>query len=143
MSYELTLKKAGAEILLYESFGSYQGDWWAKVKYNGIVGWVHGSYGSCSGCDSYEATFSDADKPEERDGKYYRDWRTWDEEEAISKEEYEKLMGEYDAHLADFGRPYLNDMLTQQQAEDLAAANIEWDMDAGKMLLFLKENAIK
>jgi len=35
MSYDEALKAAGAEVLLYESFGSYQGDWWAKVVKRG------------------------------------------------------------------------------------------------------------
>lgn len=29
------LEIAGAEVLAYETFGSYQGDWLAKVNYNG------------------------------------------------------------------------------------------------------------
>lgn len=33
MSYENALKAAGAEILEFGQFGSYQGDWWAKVRY--------------------------------------------------------------------------------------------------------------
>ena len=52
MSYCQALEAAGAKILQFKSFGSYQGDWWAKVEYNGEIGWVAGSYGSCSGCVS-------------------------------------------------------------------------------------------
>jgi hypothetical protein len=57
MGYIKALRAAGAEILAFEEFGSYQGDWWAKVRYNDEIGWVHGYYGSCSGCDAYEAEF--------------------------------------------------------------------------------------
>ena len=57
MSYQEALEAAGATVHAFEFFGSYQGDWWAKVTYNGETGWVHGSYGSCSGCDAFEAEF--------------------------------------------------------------------------------------
>ena len=52
MSYELALEEAGAKVLEFQSFGSFQGEWWAKVEYNGEIGWVAGCYGSCSGCDA-------------------------------------------------------------------------------------------
>ena len=37
----------------YECFGDYQGDWWAKVEYNGGV---TGGYESYAGCDALEAS---------------------------------------------------------------------------------------
>lgn len=58
MSYSEAMEAAGAEVLEYESFGSYQGDWWALVRYQGQVGWVSGDFGSCSGCDAFDAEFS-------------------------------------------------------------------------------------
>ena len=57
MGYKEALEAAGAEVMAFEEFGSYQGDWWAKVRYKGELGWVQGSYGSCSGCDAFEAEF--------------------------------------------------------------------------------------
>lgn len=57
MSYESALVAAGCEIIEFRHFGSYQGDWYAHVKFNGETGIVSGSYGSCSGCDSFEAEF--------------------------------------------------------------------------------------
>jgi len=57
VSYELAMERAGAEVLLYKEFGSYQGDWLAKVIYEGKQMWINGSYGSCSGCDSFQAEF--------------------------------------------------------------------------------------
>lgn len=48
-SYEGALKAAGATIILYEEFGSSQGDWYALVEHRGMKGWVHGDFGSCSG----------------------------------------------------------------------------------------------
>ena len=43
MSYQDALKAAGAAVLEFESFGSYQGDWVALVEYKGERGWVQGS----------------------------------------------------------------------------------------------------
>ena len=62
MSYEMCLVKAGAKVLAFQEFGDYQGSWYALVEYNGERGWVEGSYGSCSGCDAFEAEFWDAYK---------------------------------------------------------------------------------
>lgn len=47
------------ELLYFREFGSYQGDW-LMVTYNHAASeyvlW-EGGYGSCSGCDAWEATF--------------------------------------------------------------------------------------
>lgn len=61
MSYESALEAAGAKVLAFETFGDYQGTWVAKVEYNGEVGYVEGSYGSCSGCDAFEGEFGYCD----------------------------------------------------------------------------------
>lgn len=58
MGYREALEAAGAKVEAFEEFGSYQGDWIAKVEINGKRGWVHDYYGSCSGCDAFEAEFS-------------------------------------------------------------------------------------
>lgn len=55
--YHECLEIAGARVLAFESFGSYQGDWWAKVVYGGKTFFVTDYYGSCSGCDAFEAEF--------------------------------------------------------------------------------------
>ena len=57
MGYEQAIEKAGATVHCFEHFGSYQGEWWAKVTNQGKTGWISGYYGSCSGCDAYEAEF--------------------------------------------------------------------------------------
>ncbi len=51
------IEAAGAEVLAFGEFGSYQGDWYAKVKWEGQTVLVGGAYGSCSGCDAFEAEF--------------------------------------------------------------------------------------
>ena len=56
MSYTVALEAAGATVRAYQEFGSYQGDWWARVVLpDGREGWVTSSYGSCSGCDALES----------------------------------------------------------------------------------------
>lgn len=108
------MEAAGATVLTMEHFGSYQGDWWAKVLYNGTTGWVHGCFGSCSGCDAFEAEFGwhDEDKPD------------------------------YQQRLSDFGKLYLNDLYTQKEAEKIASRASNWDHEAEHMLKFIKDNKI-
>jgi hypothetical protein len=57
MGYQEAMEAAGAEVHAFEYFGSYQGDYLAKVAYEGKTFFVHGSYGSCSGCDAFQAEF--------------------------------------------------------------------------------------
>ena len=40
MSYKNALKAAGAKVIEFKYFGSYQGDWVALVEYKGERGWV-------------------------------------------------------------------------------------------------------
>jgi len=54
MNYHSLLELCGAKVIAFETFGDYQGTWIAKVKYNDKIGYVEGSYGSCSGCDSLQ-----------------------------------------------------------------------------------------
>lgn len=55
MGYPLVAGVRGQEVLLYQQFGSYQGEWMMLSRdaeqYYVYKDW----YGSCSGCDSYEA----------------------------------------------------------------------------------------
>lgn len=79
MSYSEALVAAGCEVLDFKTTGSYQGEWYALVSYEGEIGLVEGSYGSCSYCDAFEAEFN------------YGDTETED----------------YQERLADFGKTYL------------------------------------
>lgn len=56
-SYEIVAWARGHEVLLYETYGSYQGEWllFARDPKTGEYLIYKGSYGSCSGCDSYQA----------------------------------------------------------------------------------------
>lgn len=52
MWYNEMLRIAGFNVIDFMSAGSYQGEWIAQI---GDEGFISGSYGSCSGCDSLEA----------------------------------------------------------------------------------------
>jgi len=110
MSYEQAMEAAGATVHQYESFGSYQGDWWAHVTYNGTTGFVTGSYGSCSGCDAFQAEFG------------------WDD----------KKETDYPQRLAAFGAEYLDNIMTYDQAVTEASRNVDWDLDAEEMVNWIK-----
>lgn len=118
MGYRSALEAAGAKVLAYESFGSYQGDWYAKVEYNGETGWVQGSYGSCSYCDSFESEFS---------GSYYSD---------------EESRDDYDARLAKFGESYLTVITPQEQQVEIlerqSEGNSWFDSEYGEILRYVK-----
>lgn len=111
MGYREALEAAGAIVLAYEEFGSWQGDWLAKVEYNGKIGWIHDYFGSCSGCDAFEAEFG---------------WKDPTYEE-----------------LAEFGRRYLENLLSQEEIEKEVASDYDWDLEAESMLKFVKDNAIE
>lgn len=107
MSYKMCLEKAGAEVLDFKHFGSYQGTWMAFVNYGGKKGIVEGSYGSCSGCDAFEAEFDYSKEPTiGDDGKYFRNYQVWDEDNECTKEEYDRLIDDYEQKLVAFGRRY-------------------------------------
>lgn len=114
MSYESAMEAAGAVVHVSEQFGDYQGTAWAKVTYEGVTGWVSYGYGSCSGCDSWEAFTSDYD---------------YDEGPPADK-------------LAQFGRDYLSPILTQEEAEAEAGKDAEWDSEAENVLMFLRANKV-
>ena len=107
MGYCEALKAAGAKVEFYEEVGSYQGDWYAFVEYEGRRGLVHSSYGSCSGCDAYQDAFS------------------WFAEEEPN----------YQERLAEFGRGYLGHILTRAEAEKLVEDAWESDRDEVKRVL--------
>lgn len=58
MGYPMVAGVRGQEVLLYEQFGSYQGEWLMLAKGADTYFIYKDYYGSCSGCDSYEASFS-------------------------------------------------------------------------------------
>ncbi len=125
MSYSLCLEKAGCEIIAFQEFGSWQGEWLAFVELNGEKGIVAGSYGSCSGCDAFQAEFGWSDAPTEAEGKYYRSGSTWDEEAECTKEEFDAAVIKYEQRLADFGKNYLAGGLYNKAHFEQRLANID------------------
>lgn len=141
-SYESTLEAAGAEVLSFKEFGSYQGEWLAKVNFNNEIGWVRGYYGSCSGCDALQAEFNYTDEPEFYQGKWYKNGNTWDDEYVITEEEAQREKQLFQDRLCNFGKSYLDALYSQDMIEKLVSENIEWDSSAEDMLKFVKENSI-
>lgn len=130
MSYGKALEAAGAELHEFEQFGSYQGDWWALVTYNGTKGFVHGSYGSCSVCDAFEGEFGYGAEDECEEHRYHghkADCATC----VSTKTEYAK-------RLKDFGIGYLDDVLSQEAAIKEASRHLDWDSEAEGMVAWIK-----
>ena len=111
MSYQSALTAAGATVISFESFGSWQGEWVALVEYRGERGWVQGSFGSCDYCDAFEAEFG------------------WDAEEEDN----------YQERLASFGESYLGGLQTTQQVLSQFEEVAEWDSDAEDAILWIRE----
>ena len=103
MSYEQALEAAGARVLAFQEFGDWQGSWVALVECQGQRGWVQGAFGSCDHCDSFEAEFS------------------WDSDFACE---------DVQERLAQFGRGYLDDLLTAEQVLRQYDAAADWDSDS-------------
>lgn len=132
--YQEALEAAGATVIVFKEFGSYQGEWWAKAAYNGETGWVSGSYGSCSGCDAFQSEFGysgDERCPEhEHDYAFEGPCTNCDAKKAAMAEK-----------LAAFGKTYLDGLMAQDRAESAASENLDWDSEAGDMLDFIRSNA--
>ena len=111
MSYTDAITAVGIEILAYQSFGDWQGTYVYHVSYNGQTGWLFVSYGSCSGCDSWES---------------YRN--------SLGGYDYECTLQD----LVDFGRPYINRIMSAQEALKNAGQDVDWDLEQEPMLNFVK-----
>jgi hypothetical protein len=131
-SYQETLEAAGAEVLAFGEFGSYQGDWLAKVRYKGAVRFLKGSYGSCSGCDSLQAEFGYNDE-------VCSDHR-W-EDKNPNCQACKTAKAEYDAKVVRFGQGYLDDSSDPKVLLEEFTKQAEWDHDAKEILKWLKTNA--
>jgi hypothetical protein len=142
MGYRTALEKAGCNVIRFNEFGSYQGDWLALVEYKGEKGIVHGCYGSCSGCDAFQAQFDyRSDEIREQDGKYIR---YWDEE--VTKEEYDAYIVAYDKELAEFGESYLSGGLTTLEYWENRKSMLQeddWFSDEEKEYIDWAINALK
>ena len=115
MGYRSALEAAGAKVLDFEQFGSYQGTWIAHVELDGVRGFVSGSFGSCSYCDAFDAEFgySYSDEPDES----------------------------YDKRLKEFGMSYLEGFRSHQTMLNEAARDLSWDCEAEEMVAFVLAKA--
>ena len=111
MSYNEALEAAGAKVLEFATFGSWQGEWVALVEYKGEVGWVQGSFGSCSHCDSFEAEFG------------------WHDEEE----------DDYQERLASFGESYLGGLRTTEHTAKYFDGAAEWDDESEIAAKWIRE----
>jgi hypothetical protein len=119
--YEGALEAAGATVRAFQSFGSYQGDWWAYVTTpDGRSGWIHGHFGSCSGCDSYQAEIG------WDDGHCDEHYTASDQASCV--ECAEKRIAFQDK-VKRFGSHYLETLMTQEEAEK-ATATTDWNDEA-------------
>lgn len=107
MGYSRALEQAGATVHNMQRFGSWQGDWIAHVTLpDGRTGYIWGYYGSCSGCDAFEAEFG------------------YENHTCDGGTEYgEKIPGctqcaEYDRRLAEFGARYFDDLRTADELRE-------------------------
>lgn len=135
--YIKCMELAGAKILAAKKFGSYQGDWWAKVEYKGKTFWVHGYFGSCSGCDAFQAEFG-YDETSCEEHRYLHNQEITDTCEAckVIKQDLHKRK-------VAFGEKYLtDDVHSQESAEAFAAKHESWDFAVGVMLKWIQENKI-
>lgn len=139
MSYKLALIAAGATVIDTKYAGSYQGTWGSIVEYNGKKGLVTGSFGSCSVCDAFQAEFdysNDEVSYDEKTGKYYKGYYLEDDNE-ITKEEYEAEKLAYQQKLAKFGESYLHVIQDKQdiQTQLDSTTEDEWYDEERKELL--------
>jgi len=133
MAYQEALEAAGAKVLAYESFGSYQGDWLALVEYNGQAGYVSGSYGSCSGCDSFQCEFG-YDSEQQCDEHRYEGPSPADCQGCVN------LKADYDTRLKAFGEGYLSLLESKDNLVKKFTEQAEWDGDAQEVLDWLAKN---
>ena len=118
MSYKNALTAAGAEVVEFDYFGSYQGDWVALVEYKGERGWVQGSFGSCDHCDAFEEEFG------------------WGFEE-----DGEETSEQYQARLASFGESYLSGLQTTEQVAKYFERNVEWDSESEEAAKWIRNTS--
>lgn len=124
--YPDILSRLYDEVYCYEEFGSYQGDWLAKVRKGDKVFWLKGCFGSCSGCDWFL-------------GKEDYPWTLKCKNFEEAKKQYQE---ETDRILKDFEDDYGSDTYTQEELEkyydDLDKEY--FDTDDAYMITFVKMN---
>lgn len=119
--YQDALVAAGCNVLAYKEFGSYQGDWLAKVEKDGETFWVHDYFGSCSVCDALQADVG---------------WEPWGDDSPEETAEYARKLRAFGERLIE-----PQERLTFDAAMAKASEHIEWDSNATEMVEWLKANS--
>jgi hypothetical protein len=149
MGYGEALQAAGARLIDYRAFGDYQGSWWAKVAWRGQIGFVHGAFGSCSGCDAFEAEFGDREAHAHgfarmADVAELARRRASDPQVELAAATLENRCLDCLAladRLACFGENYLDGLMTAEAAIAAVTPNVEWDHDASEVVAWLTDLA--
>lgn len=142
LTYDGVLEFSGAEILSWARFGSYQGDWCAKVKFKDEEFWLHGYFGSCSVCDSLQAEIEWFPNSYE-DYKFWYN-SNWHEDPDLSDVHEDLFVKQAEEHIQsvkDFGLRLLNNC--REEWESLykqAKEQSEWDSEGDDMVKFLENN---
>lgn len=132
MSYRSALERAGATVDAFERFGTYQGDWYAHVTLpDGRIGWIIGSFGSCPTCDAFEREFGD--RPGMCVEHYYMLG-----ERAGGCDACLDAEAAHHNKLVAFGERCFEDLVSDAEAEQIAARDVEWDLDALKVVEFVR-----
>ena len=122
--YEDVLSRLYDKVYCYKEFGSYQGDWLAKVKKGNDVFWLLGYYGSCSGCDWFQA---EADYP-------------WLLKCGTFENAKKMLQKETDRILKEFQDNYEADKFTQDEIEKHYESELKYyEYDYNEPLDFVKK----
>lgn len=113
-SYHWALQYAGYKVLAFEYFGSYQGDWIAKVEIDGQVGWIKDYYGSCPVCDAFAAECDHEDRTK-------KEWKSFCKK---------------------FVKYYISEIRTYEEVLEEAKTNISWDSEAKDMVKWIEANRL-
>ena len=111
--YQRALEAAGARVLAFGHFGDWQGSWVALVELpTGERGWVQGAFGSCDYCDAFQSEFG------------------WDSDFVCE---------DMQDRLAQFGRGYLDDLLTTEQVLAQYDPHADWDEESNAAAFWIRE----
>ena len=122
-NYREALEAAGATLLDFGEFGTWEGNWIAHLADGRFV---EGAFGSCSGCDAFESEFGLLDygcdahcRPNEICG------------------ECAKKAANYARRLAIFGQTYLDSAEDYESIRQRFLEQSEWDYDAKEAVAWL------
>lgn len=125
MSYQDALEAAGARVIEFREFGSYQGEWVAKI---GDDKYVMGYYGSCTGCDAFEGELGWADQDcDEHKYEHRGDCPACQVAEQ-----------EYAVRLRSFGESYLGTEYTKKELIEYFSGQADWCDEAVEAIKWLE-----